>query len=129
MIYESNAQQGGTYANAFGHLRPEVKLIPFYTTHGAKFDEEMGLTVIATLVRNERLKVPGDKLEDEGMQAFLQEIRDLGTERHDHITASTWFVVNWLYQHVRHLNAPALVSTMGGRAFGNAPLSWRTWRR
>src|ERR1700682_654640 len=117
MLYESNAQQGGTYANAFGHLRPEVKLIPFYTTHGAKFDEDMGLTVVATLVRNERLKIPADKLEDEGMQAFLQEIRDLGTERHDHITASVWFIVSWLYQQVRYINSAPLVGTMGARNF------------
>lgn len=130
MIYESNSQQGGTYANAFGHLRPEVKLIPFYTTHGAKFDEEQGLTVVSTLVRNERLKVPADKLEDEGMQALLTEIRDLGTERHDHLTCSVWFSINHIYQQVRHMNSPALVGTMSGRGFGNnQPLSWRNWRR
>ena len=124
LVYESNAQQGGTYANAFSHLRPEVRLIPVYTTHGAKFDTEMGLTVIRTLVKERRLMVPEGQLDSEGMRFLLEEVRDLGTEKHDHITCSVWFVVNWLYQQVRAYNGPKLVSVSA-----NSALSWRTWRR
>lgn len=138
LIYESNAQQGGTYRNAFGHMRPEIQLVPIYTSQGAKFDTEMGLTVIRELVREHRLKVPESQLDAEGMQTMLREVRDLGTAAHDHIACSVWFVVRWLYDQVRSYNGPPLVAAGAGSrmGFGAGSIggggyvpSWRTWRR
>ena len=101
LIYENNAMQGGTYKNAFRHHRPEIRLVPLYTSGGAKFDTEMGLTVIRTLVNKHRLHVPESQITSEGIETFLTEVRDLGSDReHDHISASVWFVVRWLWKQV-----------------------------
>jgi hypothetical protein len=106
LIYENNAMQGGTYKNSFTHRRPEIRLVPIYTGSG-KFDTKMGLTVIRTLVKQERLGVPESQVDSEGIQTFLTEVRDLGSEReHDHIAASVWFVVTWLWKQVRAMNGP-----------------------
>jgi hypothetical protein len=138
LIYESNAQQGGTYRNAFNHMRPEIQLIPIYTSAGAKFDQEMGLTVIRTLVKQQRVKVPASKLDSDGMQTLLREVRDLGSEKvHDHIACSVWFVIRWLYDQVRSYSGPPLVAAGGASRWGwgngqvgagGAMPSWRTWR-
>lgn len=103
LIYENNAMQGGTYRNAFMHKRPEIRLVPVYTGSG-KFDTEMGLTVIRTLVNKGRLGVPESQIDEEGIQTFLTEVRDLGSDRgHDHISASVWFVVRWLWLQVKKM--------------------------
>ena len=138
-MYEANAQQRGTYTNNFSHLRREVRLVPVYTTQGNKFDNEMGLTIIRTLIQSEKLKVPLSQVESEGVQAMLSEVRDLGTERHDHICCSIWFVVKWLYEQVRYLNAPMTDAPVMTRRFGQGnggffrphagQRSWRTWPR
>jgi hypothetical protein len=102
LVYESNAQQGGTYKDWFRNVRPEIRLVPFYTSEGAKFAEEMGLTVIRTLVKEHRLHVPESQITSEGIETFLTEVRDLGSDReHDHIAASVWFVVRWLWKQVK----------------------------
>ena len=114
VIYEANAQQGGVYANAFMHHRPEVKLLRFNTNHHNKFDEEMGLTVLRRLVREGRLLVPQSQVETEGVQSLLREIRDLGSDRHhDHISASIWFVIRWIYNQVRTYSGPQVVNGWG----------------
>jgi hypothetical protein len=103
LVYENNAMQGGTYRNTFRHKRPEIRLVPVYTGSG-KFDTEMGLTVIRTLVKQNRLNVPESQIASEGIETFLTEVRDLGSEReHDHIAASVWFVVRWLWRQVKNL--------------------------
>ena len=102
LVFESNSQQGGVYKNWFRNVRPEIRLVPFYTSEGAKFDTEMGLTVIRTLVNQHRLGVPESQITSEGMETFLTEVRDLGSDReHDHIAASVWFVVAWLWKQVK----------------------------
>jgi hypothetical protein len=140
LIYEANSQQRGTYTNAFGHYQPAVKLIPVWTTEGNKFDTEMGLTVIKTLITTERLKVPLSQIDSEGIQSMLSEVRELGgaTDRHDHICCAVWFVCKWLYEQVRYLNVEHSAPTMT-RHFGSsnggffrshpAQRSWRTWQR
>lgn len=102
LIFENNAQQGGTYKNWFRNVRPEIRLVPIYTSEGAKFDTEMGLTVIRTLVNQHRLGVPESQITSEGIETFLTEVRDLGSDRgHDHISASVWFGVRWLWKQVK----------------------------
>jgi hypothetical protein len=104
LIYESNAQQGGTYKNWFRNVRPEIRLVPIYTSEGAKFDTEMGLTVIRTIVKDHRLHVPESQITSEGIETFLTEVRDLGSDReHDHIAASVWFAVRWLWKQVKSM--------------------------
>jgi hypothetical protein len=120
LIYENNAMQGGTYKNSFSHRRPEIRLVPVYTGSG-KFDTEMGLTVIRTLVKQKRLGVPESQVDSEGIETFLTEVRDLGSEReHDHIAASIWFVVTWLWKQVRAMNAPPRDPMHESRRFTNA---------
>lgn len=122
LVYENNAMQGGTYKNAFEHKRPEIRLVPVYTSGGAKFDETMGLTVIRTIVKQGKLGVPASQLESEGVQTLLTEIRDLGSERvHDHISASIWFVVRWLWSQVRMMNAGKIENPQEGRRFTSGP--------
>ncbi|HZK74460.1 MAG TPA: hypothetical protein VFD88_10700, partial [Clostridia bacterium] len=120
LIYENNAMQGGTYKNSFSHRRPEIRLVPVYTGSG-KFDTEMGLTVIRTLVKQERLGVPESQIESEGIQTFLTEVRDLGSEReHDHISASVWFVVTWLWKQVRAMNQNPINPMHESKRFSSA---------
>lgn len=135
VIYESNAQQKGNYRDTFKFHRPETRLVEFYTKHENKVDTEMGLTVIRTLVRSGKLQVPESTLDSEGIAAFMREIRDLGGDGHDHLSCSVWFVVRWLYEQVRGMNAAGIVlggvrSPFAGSIFaGNGTPSWRTWRR
>ena len=138
VMYEANSQQRGTYTSAFSHQRPSVKLVPVYTTEGNKFDNEMGLTRIRTLIQSDKLKVPQSQIESEGIQTMLSEVRDLGSDKHDHICAAVWFVYKWLFEQVRYLNvgyaAPTMTRRFGGNAggfFGGHPAqrSWKTWRR
>ena len=121
LVYENNALQGATYRNAFQHKRPEIRLVPYYTSAGAKFDTEMGLTVIRTLVREHKLKVMESQIETEGVQTLLREIRDLGSNAHDHISASIWFVVRWIYAQVRGANAPQYDNPQNAKRFNAAP--------
>jgi hypothetical protein len=137
VMYEANSQQRGTYTNAFSHQRPGVKLVPVYTTEGNKFDNEMGLTRIRTLIQSEKLKVPQSQVESEGIQTMLTEVRDLGTDRHDHLCCAVWFVYKWLFEQVRYLNVQGMAPTMTrrfgstGGFFGSHPTqrSWKAWRR
>lgn len=121
LVYENNALQGATYRNAFQHKRPEIRLVPIYTSAGAKFDTEMGLTVIRTLVREHKLKVMESQIESEGVQTLLREIRDLGSNAHDHIACSIWFVVRWIYEQVRGANAPQYDNPQNAHRFNGAP--------
>jgi hypothetical protein len=141
LVYENNAMQGGTYRNAFRHKRPEIRLVPVYTGSG-KFDTEMGLTVIRTLVKQERLGVPAAQVESEGVQIFLSEVRDLGQQgqerAHDHIAASVWFVVRWIWRQVKTLEGSQRSFRDEERRFAPARPGFfrprvhaggRTWRR
>jgi hypothetical protein len=141
LIYEANSQQRGTYTNAFGHYQPSVKLIPVWTTEGNKFDTEMGLTIIKTLIQTERLKVPLSQIDSEGIQSMLSEVRELGgaTDRHDHICCAVWFVCKWLYEQIRYLSpdnaAPSTMTRRFGSSTGGffrshpAQRSWKSWQR
>lgn len=111
VIYESNGQQGGTYWNAFTHLHPEIRLTPTYSGPNWKFDTQMGLTMLKSLFRQQRLRIPASQLDSDGVDHLLWEIRDLGQPRaHDHIASAIWFVVRYMYNQVRHYNGPKLVS-------------------
>lgn len=130
VVYETNGQQGGTYATTFAHLHPEVSLIRHYTSAGNKFDTEMGLTVLRTLLRERCLLSTPDQLETEGLQTLITEIRDLGQGAHDHIACSLWFVVRHAYQGARMFSGPRVASTygqarIGGLRFGGATTAFR----
>lgn len=135
VIVEANFG-GSVYRNAFSHLRPEVKLIEVYTTRDKKLDEKMGLTVIRTLVHNGRLRVAQSQLDSDGIQAFMREIRDLGSDKyHDHLCCSLWFPVRYLYDQVRMMGyslQPYKQTSFGSgamqRSWGGAQ-SFRNWRR
>jgi hypothetical protein len=102
VIYEGNSQQGNTYQTTFNHLHPEVPLIRHYTTQANKFDTGMGLTVLKTLVRKERLRIAPEVMETEGAERLLEEIRDLGTPAHDHIACALWFIIRLRYEQTRY---------------------------
>lgn len=115
-VYETNGQQGGTYANAFQHLHQEVELVRHYSGPGAKFDTEMGLTVLKTLLRERSLQVPADQLDSEGIQTLITEVRDLGFGGvHDHIASAVWFVIRHMYERARMYAGPHLKSNYGTR--------------
>lgn len=130
VIYEVNGQQGGNYANVFSHRHPQVILLRHLTRQENKEDKELGLTVVRTLIKDKRLLVPEAELESDGMQALLREIRDLGSTEDDHIAASVWFVIRYLFEQVRLYSGPKLVPTsgVGGWGGGGNALSWKTWR-
>lgn len=130
IVLESDAIQGPLYRSVFQNRHPRAVILPFFT-RSRKFDTEMGLTVIRTLVKDKLLKTSIEKLDSEGVQAFMREIRDLGTEgAADHLSCSVWFAVRWIYDQVRAYSGPQLVTYGGGRAPGRTtPLSWATWRR
>jgi hypothetical protein len=130
VILETDGPQGPFYQNLFRHRHPKLVIVPF-ATRSRKTEDEMGVTVIRTLIKQALLRAPVDKIDEDGMQAFMREIRDLGVEgKDDHISCSVWFPVRYCYDQVRHLNSPMLVGTGGGNGFGNRqPLSWQTWRR
>ena len=102
VMYEDNSQQGGNYRAWFKTL-PEangIETIPFHTTQEKKQDPQLGMKTLKSLLRMGRLKVHGDFEQDEGARVLLEEIRDMGTTPHDHLTASVWFVIFWA--HVNH---------------------------
>jgi len=113
VLYENNGQQGQTYAEAFGHLQPHVPLLEYYTVGAKKFDAQMGLTVIKRLAVVKKLRVPADKLESEGVQTLIREIRDLQPpfKQHDHLCMAIWFAVRYVYERVRHYRGPKLTTT------------------
>ena len=113
VIFEVNGQQGGTYQNSFMHLHPEIKLLRHYTSASNKFDTAMGLTVVKTLVSKKKLHVPESVLDSEGIQALVQELRDLRPpfKTADHICASIWFAVRYAYERIRHYKGPEIQST------------------
>lgn len=115
VIYEGNSQQGGTYEQTFGHLHPEVSLLRHYTSKVNKFDERMGLTVVKRLAIDRRLRVPPEKLEMEGTQHLISELRDLAPpfRLHNHICAAVWFAIRHVYDNVRHLKGPLIRTTYG----------------
>lgn len=115
LIYEGNSQQGEVYAQTFKHLRPETKLHRYHTTKSNKFDARMGLTVIKRLVVDRRLWVDPQKVEEEGFQNLIAEIRDLAPPftAHNHISAAIWFAVRFVYEQVRHLKGPIIRTTYG----------------
>lgn len=104
VIYEGNSQQEGVYRDTFLHLHPEVRLIRHYTTNTSKFDTQLGLTVVKTLGVCYRLHVAEDKLESEGIQTLVREIRDLAPpfSTHNHISAAIWFAIRHCYGLARH---------------------------
>jgi len=110
VLYEINSQQGGTYQNAFMHLHPETQLLRHYTSEATKFDASMGLTVVKTLVEAFKLYVPPEQIESEGVQAFIEEVRDLVPpfKVHNHISAAIWFAVRYVYEKVRHYKGPSV---------------------
>lgn len=137
-MYEANSQQRGTYTNAFAHQQPQVQLVPVWTTEGNKFDNIMGLTRVRTVITMGKLKVPESQLESEGVQTMLSEVRDLGTDRHDHICLAVWLPMKWLYEQLKLMGVGQAPSQMT-RRFGASPSgffrshaaqrSWRSWRR
>jgi len=110
ILYEVDGQQGGTYQNNFMHLHPEVPLQRHYTGRSNKFDTSMGLTIVKRLVEVRKLFVLPDQIESEGIQAFIEEVRDLQPpfKVHDHISAAIWFAVRYVYEHVRHYRGPSV---------------------
>ncbi len=133
VLYETNSQQGSNYLNAFRHHQPQVQLLPHFTSRDDKLDERhgLGLGVIKTLIKSQRLKVPQSQLTSEGMQAWWLEVQNLGTDKGaDHISMSVWFAVRYLFTQISAYSAPVVLPTAGGRFFGGrGPLSWSTWRR
>jgi hypothetical protein len=135
VIYEINAQQGGNYANVFGHRHPKIRLLRHFTRRENKEDKEMGLTVVRSLVRQNKLLVPETELSSEGMLTLYREIRDLGNiGADDHLCASVWFVIRYLFDQVRLYNGPKLVTTMNGAngrstSPNGAAMSWKSWHR
>src|SRR5262249_18789310 len=113
VLYEINAQQGGTYQNAFMHLHPETQLLRHFTDQATKFDHSMGLTVVKRLVEIRKLYVPPEQIESDGIQAFIEEVRDLVPpfKTHNHISAAIWFAVRYAYQKVRHYKGPTIKLT------------------
>jgi hypothetical protein len=132
LLYEINSQQGAIYKNMFMHKRPEVVLLPHFTSKEDKYDDKngLGLTVIRTLVKSQRLQVPHGELDSDGMQAFMREVRDLGSDKSaDHIAMSTWFGVRYLYNQIRAYTNANLVPVVA-RSWGGSPgMSWSTWRK
>lgn len=98
VIYETNSQQGMNYKAVFDRVAPDVKLIGHYTSAHEKWDERLGVTIIKTLVRDRKLRVPQGLLEEDGIRTLLTEIRDLrvGSTADDHISSALWFVVRWM---------------------------------
>ena len=132
LLYETNSQQGAIYKNMFMHKRPEVQLLPHFTSKEDKYDDKngLGLTVIRTLVKSNLLQVPSDQLDSDGMQALMREVRDLGSDKSaDHLAMSVWFGVRYLYNQIRvYSNAP-LVPVVA-RSWGGTPgMNWSTWRK
>ena len=105
-----NAQQGGTYQNAFMHLHPETQLLRHFTTQANKFDTSMGLTVVKRLVEVRKLYVSPSQMETDGVQSLVQEIRDLQPpfKLHNHISAAIWFAVRYAYEKVRRYKGPVV---------------------
>lgn len=109
---EGNSQQRGTYQNLINHQAPWLspRVVWVYTTGGEsgnKFDlEGYGLTLIRTLIQEKRLLCRSSKLEDDGIKTFMLEVRDLGArDSHDHISASVWFPIRWVYDQIRNSGA------------------------
>jgi hypothetical protein len=126
VIFEINAQQGGTYQQTFMHLHPEVKLIRHFTSHNNKFDDAMGLTVIKRLVEERQLYVMQEQLETDGIQSLIQEIRDLQPpfKLHNHISMALWFAVRYVYERVRHYKAPPIKLTYALNPMANGAAAW-----
>src|SRR5665213_2307735 len=138
-MYEANSQQRGTYTNAFAHQQPQVQLVPVWTTEGNKFDNEMGLTRVRSVIQSGKLKVPESQVDSDGIQTMLSEVRDLGTEKHDHLCAAVWFPMKWLFEQMKLVGvgqAPTqMTKRFGGAArggfFGSHPTqrNWKSWQR
>lgn len=130
VVLESDAIQGPLYRDVFQNRHPRITILPFFT-RTRKFETDYGVTVIRTLIKEKLLKCPLDKLDSEGVQALMREIRDLGAQNaDDHLSCAVWFAVRWVYDQVRAYSGPQLVGTMGARGFGQGqPLSWRNFRR
>lgn len=117
VIYEANSQQGYTYPDTFNHLSglghiQRVDLVRHYTTEGSKFDQKTGLTVIPTLLKSGRLRVPESQVDSVGVSALIKEIRDLGqTGSHDHLMASIWFAYKKTFDEVKLWAAPTVKNT------------------
>jgi cytochrome oxidase Cu insertion factor (SCO1/SenC/PrrC family) len=113
VVAEVNAMQK-VYKGLFQHFAGDVRVIQHYTTAKNKQDNQMGLTVLKTLLRNGRFKMlspDGQTRQTEGMKALVRELRDLGTGAHDHICCAVWFSVWYMFQRVRNRNLPKVVST------------------
>jgi hypothetical protein len=138
VVYESNSQQHGHYKNTFANRHPEIRLVPIYTSGANKADTELGLTVIKTLVRQNRLSIPQSQIDSDGVQTLLREVRDLGSEADDHIACSVWFVVSWVFKQVRMMNSSHQDPTESARRFAaqrpgffrpRTHVGGRGWRR
>jgi intein/homing endonuclease len=113
VVVEMNAMQR-VYKGLFQRLAPDVKVIPFYTTEANKFDKRMGLSVLKTLARSDRLAI----CDSEGGQTLMREIRDLGTGAHDHLAMAVWFPISFVYQwHRRQARRKQVVSTSPARGY------------
>lgn len=121
VIYETNSQQGQVYRDTFNHLHPETQLLRHYTTRENKFDNSMGLSVVKTLMVDRRIRVPAERIEDEGITTLIHEIRDLAPpfNQHDHIAAAIWFAIRHAYEQVRYFG---LAQVENGFRQGN--LDW-----
>lgn len=108
VIVEVNAMQR-VYRQLFKHFAPDIPVIGHYTNDRNKHDEQMGLTVLKTLVREGRLKLvspEGRDHQSEGMRSLVHEIRDLGSSKNDHISCAVWFVLYHTFQQVRNRALP-----------------------
>jgi hypothetical protein len=137
VIYEVNSQQGGTYANCFAHLHPDITLLRHHTDQKSKFDTSMGLTVVKRLAVDRKLHIPLERMEDEGTVQFIQELRDLQPpfKTHNHISAAIWFAVRYAYEQVRYHAVMPIRTTYGeriqrpaGAYFGGRPAAVEQYR-
>lgn len=111
VIVEGNSQQWGSYSSVFRNIAPGVRIIRHQTAQQNKTDPKLGITVIKTMLRQGRLHIPESMLEEEGVQALIREISDLGMQgSHDHLCASLWFGVWWAYKERRVNRGPQIVS-------------------
>lgn len=114
VIVETNSQQGYTYPDTFEHLAnigeiQRVNLLRHYTTGAVKWDLDAGLSVMPTLLKSGRFRIPESQLSSDGVRALASEIRLLGrTGSHDHLLAAIWFAYKRVFDEVKSWQRPQI---------------------
>lgn len=107
VVYEANGQQGNNYAEVRKNLLesrdiPDIPWNRFYTGAQNKvWDQKLDPTILRTMLKSKRLMVPSSMQDDEGIRTLFTEIRDLGTNSHDHISMAIWMGLRWSYDNKR----------------------------